>query len=488
MTKAKNYKNLLPKMIDQSDSLAYVVSTEGKLLYANQATAAWMDTKPTELVGRQLTYTSASLPDHSRTAVMGLCPPPELTTPRETGAPGKRDFYICNRRPSGLGWRQATGFRILTPTWGVLVLVVADAHDLPAAPVLDPEQPEMNHLHTALARMREHSQLTYRLDALVGTSSFATRLRRQATIASQSQSDLLIVGPSGSGKQFLARTIHTARLGDVGEANSPMLTPIHCELADQPLIHTAISQTIARQRKAPFRSKRSAGPTESLLLLNVDRLSPAAQSELLGFLQLPDFGLRVIATAEQPLNAPGVTDFDPELAAFLSTMTIPLISISQRLEDIPLLAQSILERFNLTGRQQFSGLDPQVLRQFQEFLWPGNLDQLAEVIESAAGAATTPVIQSTDLPKSFQQQLRAQRIGRAAEVTIDLDEYLESIEKQLLLRALQQAKGNKSQASRLLGINRARLLRRIGHFDLDLVFKTGPDETPLESPAFEEID
>jgi DNA-binding NtrC family response regulator len=123
-----------------------------------------------------------------------------------------------------------------------------------------------------------------------------------------------------------------------------------------------------------------------------------------------------------------------------------------------------------------------------EYLWPGNLDQLSELIRQAATEAKTSLLVPADLPKKFHDSLSAQRIGQPAETMVHLDSYLESVERELITRAIQQSKGNKTKAAKLLSINRAKLLRRLNYFQLEIEIGVEAEETDVIEPsAFEEI-
>ncbi len=164
---------------------------------------------------------------------------------------------------------------------------------------------------------------------------------------------------------------------------------------------------------------------------------------------------------------------------------------NRRAEDIPLLAQAILERCNPGRTHQVEGVDQAAAQLLIEFQWPGNLDQLNEVISSACQTTHRNLITPADLPKKFHDCIKAQRIGSLAETEIDLEQYLQQIERELLTRALQQAKGNKTRAAQLLGISRAKFLRRLQFFGIEIemeIESAAPDEDLLEPSAFEEID
>jgi DNA-binding NtrC family response regulator len=219
---------------------------------------------------------------------------------------------------------------------------------------------------------------------------------------------------------------------------------------------------LASQNKK--RQHDPAATTSTLLLLEVDKLDARSQQEVLGYLQLPGFSIRTISTATQELFAQE-SSFDQQLASHLSTLTIELPTVTQRREDLPLLAQAILEFGNDKNVKQFSGFTRQAIEQICEYDWPQNLDQLTAEIENAAAQATGNIIQATDFSDRIHHAIQAQRFAAKPEVRIQLDDFLLNIEKQLVERSIAQAKGNKTKAAELLGISRAKLSRRLQQFE-----------------------
>jgi len=259
----------------------------------------------------------------------------------------------------------------------------------------------------------------------------------------------LIVGPTGSGREHVARTVVA---GSDSEASDTKLIPLHCSITDPAQIQTTMKELLKQQ-----------STKATLLLIDVDLMDAGSQQELLGYLQLPGLSARMIATSSTELIN-SKTNFDQTLASRLSTMTIDLPPLSQRREDLPLLAQAILESKNDQQARQFSGFTRQAIEMICEYDWPENFGQLASAIEEAASNATGSIIQVADFSETFRHSIKAQQFAPKEETTIDLDQYLLTIEEQLVGRAVAQAKGNKTKAAELLGISRAKLLRRLAVF------------------------
>jgi len=146
---------------------------------------------------------------------------------------------------------------------------------------------------------------------------------------------------------------------------------------------------------------------------------------------------------------------------------IQLPPLAERRGDIPLLAQWFVEEANARSGKQVAGLSAEALDRLDAYGWPGNVDELGRVIDEAHRAAEGVEIAVRDLPQPIHLAHAAAAHPRRAEETIVLEQFLARIERELLVRALQRAKGNKTKAARLLGMTRPKLYRRLVQLGLE---------------------
>ena len=246
-----------------------------------------------------------------------------------------------------------------------------------------------------------------------------------------------------------------------GTSSSP-LAPLACNLLDAELLESTIASFVASC--AELQIERPA----ALLLLEVDQLPPDAQQTLAGILSIGELNVRTLATARQSLVDLAAKDrFRKDLAFALSTLTIHVPPLCERMPDVPLLAQFFLERFNAGGGKQLSGFAADALDQLAAYSWPENVDELAELVQRACETAVGPVIQPADLPDKLRATAAADAHPQRTDDTIVLPEFLAEIEKELLQRALRRTKGNKAKAARLVGLPRPRFLRRLQFFGIE---------------------
>lgn len=272
--------------------------------------------------------------------------------------------------------------------------------------------------------------------------------QRVARAAIASGADTLIVGPIGGGMEQIARAIHYSQYSS---GSAPPLVPLDCAIGDGESLHLALRQVQSdRERTAKGR----------LLLLHADRMDSRLMNELAGFVALPHFDIGILSTSEQSLREmAGRNQFDAPLANHLSTLEIQLPPLRDRIQDLAILCQALIEDFNAEGNQQFSGIHADAIDMLCQYPWPRNVDELAQVIHNTLAVAKPPIIRAADLPKQIQSAIVANRFPQTSEQAIELPAFLREIENELMRRAIRISKGNKAKAARLLGVSRQRVIR-----------------------------
>jgi DNA-binding NtrC family response regulator len=476
----------LARLLDASPDPIWVVDGERRIRYVNRACAEWIGRAAEELVGRECRYRTGDESDPASATADALCPPPTalaggrvsaevvLPAPKEaasqeaglraTGGPAsaaRRADFI----PLGIAGLGVTAVLAWVPSEEIAARDDAE---------LRRQESEAERLHALVARLHHDQATRYALDRLLGESPSMRRVRSQIAIAAGVGASLVIVGPKGAGRGRIARTVHYQ--GKPPEAQPP-LVPLDCAVLGAELLQA----TIRGMTRTARENKRRAG---TLLLNDVDRLPADAQAELAGFLRLVDLPIRIISTSAVALPAlVAQGEFRADLAAWLSTLVMEVPALSSRPEDIPPIAQRMLEEANGRGSKQIGGFTPEALDTLAQYAWPGEADELAEMVAAAHEKAEGPLVTVRDLPRRLFLAADAKRYTHEPDETIVLDEYLADIERELLRRAMQRAKGNKTRAATLLGVTRPRLYRRLVQLGLEqgpVIFEeaTTDGETP----------
>ena len=488
-------KNALAKAFDTAAAPVYLLDSSNVFIYVNPAFLQWTGRTLEQVVGQSCCYRShgstGAAGNDSDAPFNGLAPPPDLLA--AAGDWPSFTATVSVGLVDGLQQRQCQ-FVALPSTAGeitsALVLGVIQTHSSePNGNVGDNAKEtsvDANALHGVLVRLEHELRRHFAVESLVGVSDFSVRLRKQVLAAGGNDLEITIVGPAGTGRQHLANMIFEKRCwaeeaGTKSFAERPVI--LQGSIADAQLVQSCVRQALenagelAKEKRAYVdqsgtRSARGrAGgwrPAAWLLVTDADRLNHSAQAELWSSMQQQKTNLRIIATSENDLIKAAETGvFHKGLAWRINTLVIETISLAQRSADIPLLAQYFLEDQNRDRAQAVARFDDKAMQMLTEYHWPDNIAELRTVVEQSASACGGAVVKAADLPEQFHHAVKAQRSGKHEEVKIDLDRYLEKIESELMSRAIRFAKGNKTKAAGLLGLNRARLLRRIEHLGLE---------------------
>ncbi|MEM7315861.1 MAG: helix-turn-helix domain-containing protein [Planctomycetota bacterium] len=451
MPRATLSKTVIAKLLESSPRPAYLLDDRRKIVFANQALADWLGVDKVSLANLQCDYHSQSPASSEKPQVQGLAVPPAAYEGRSLLGTIHRQKKSDDSDGSlnALFWPIEDEKDNVT---GVLTLVTDGNHDL-SSTSRDAHHPQ--EIHAALARLRARFMDQFSLDRLVGKSASIQRIREQVTLATQCSARVLIAGPKGSGSARIARTIHSARTGN------PALIPLDCAVNDAEMLRDSLTSFIRSY------AELETDVPPSLMLANVDQLQPEAQKELAGFLAIDELGLQTLAVSNMPFQELLDAGFRSDLATRLSAILIEIPALATRKEDIPQLVQAIVEKHNLESDHQLMGFEEEAIDQLVAYPWPGNEDELEKVVLECARKAEGAFIVAESLPSQIRLGMDAVLNPVTEPETIDLEEFLVGIERDLIGRAMKRAKGVKAEAARMLGISRNKLLRKLSSLGLD---------------------
>ncbi|MDO9280554.1 MAG: sigma-54 dependent transcriptional regulator [Pseudomonadota bacterium] len=289
---------------------------------------------------------------------------------------------------------------------------------------------------------------------------------------------VLVQGESGTGKDLVARAIH----GRGPRRNAPFME-IDCTALPEQLMESELfghergAFTDARATKRGLFEVAAGGV---LFLDEIGELPLGMQSKLLRALENRKFR-RVGGVADIPMDAAIVTAtnrtlrdevkagrFREDLFFRLHVVPIEVPALRERREDVPLLVQHFIERFNKSFGRAVRGTSGEAMELLQQNRWPGNVRELRNVLERTVILLQEDVIQASDLPPEIRWQGGSASASSAGcpfvlpEEGVDL----EGVERGLLEQAFARTGGNQSAAARLLGISRYALRYRMEKFKL----------------------
>ena len=291
------------------------------------------------------------------------------------------------------------------------------------------------------------------------------------------ETTVLLTGESGTGKEVVARFIHHASRRSHGS-----FIAINCAALPDQLLE---SELFGHERGAftgavttkPGRIEQANGGV--LFLDEVGEMAPTVQAKLLRVLEEREFmrlgstrvlhaDIRVIAATNRDLHAAMQRgEFREDLYYRLGVFEISLPPLRDRLDDILELADSFLREIGETVGRPAAGIARDAKDQLLGYAWPGNVRELRNAIERAVILADGGYIRSEHLPVTPPRQVHSVSSDTTAAGPLPAGGVnLEAIERSLVIKALTQARHNKTRAAKLLGLTRAQLYSRIEKYRL----------------------
>ncbi len=304
-----------------------------------------------------------------------------------------------------------------------------------------------------------HDRRHYR--RIVGKSVKMQEIYNMVDNLRETETTVLITGPSGTGKELIAEALH-----EDSPRTSKALIKVNCSALSENLLESELFGHVKGAFTGAVRDK--AGRFEladggSIFLDEIGDISPLIQLKLLRVLQEKEFervgdakplraDVRVIAATNRNLRElvrRGL--FREDLFYRLKVVEIALPPLREHNEDIPLLIDHFCKRFNNSFSKRITGVDDNVLSFFMNYHWPGNVRELEHAIEHAFVLCPGGVV--------TQEHLPADITGGEAEA--GQEEQPMTISSDAVKEALRTAGGNKAKAARLLGISRQTIYRKI---------------------------
>ncbi len=318
-------------------------------------------------------------------------------------------------------------------------------------------------------------QENYYFGKMVSKSKAMNSVFKLAEKVAQYNTTVLISGDSGTGKELIARGIHFA-----GQRAKKTLVPVNCGGIPENLLESELfgykkgAFTGAdRDRKGLF--EEADGGT--IFLDEIGELTLPLQVKLLRVLQGDEIravgdsktkkiDVRVIAaTAKHLEDEVSKGTFREDLFFRLNVLSIKLPPLRDRPEDIPLLCQHFIDRFNIRLEKEIKGITPAAMSLLLKHSWPGNVRELENIIERAVVLAEDAIL----LPENFPPELGAESDTEKMDDLFEgysLKAARKILEKKIITRALKATGGNRTKAARILEISHPSLLSKIKTYNI----------------------
>jgi PAS domain S-box-containing protein len=320
-----------------------------------------------------------------------------------------------------------------------------------------------------LSRMLDQDTVFH---GMVGYSDKMKKVFHLIEKAAQSDFPVFITGESGTGKELVARAIH-----ELGPRHDQSYVQVNCAALSESLLESELFGHIkgaftgaVQHRKGRFEIAHKG----DIFLDEIGDLPMPVQVKLLRVLENKTFervgesrslsvDVRIITATNKNLSV--LIDqekFREDLFYRINVIPVHLPALRERKEDIPHLVDFFIKRLSSGDKKDIKGLSPQAMKVFMDYSWPGNIRELKSALEYSFVVADSELIRPEHLPKNVSDSVSAFPASTSQIKPAENDQ------KNALIEALRQSRGNKSEAARILGINRVTVLNRMRKYGIDL--------------------
>jgi DNA-binding NtrC family response regulator len=334
-----------------------------------------------------------------------------------------------------------------------------------------------------LRREKKGTERKRSFEGIIGESPPMQRIYELIETVAKSDSNILIMGETGTGKDLVARAIH-----NISNRRKKPFVKVDCTAIPRELLESelfghekgAFTGAVVK-REGKFQQANGG----TLFLDEVGNLPEYVQMKLLNVLQdrqvtpigasAPiDVDIRLLAaTNVDLLKEVKNGDFREDLYYRLDVVTIDLPALRDRKADIPLLIDHFLQVYNIHHHGKPNSISPEALELLMRYSWPGNVRELENVIEEVCILRDKQTIETQDLPLNILNEVIyipkrfCRPSSRVTEVK-PLQEAVEDSEESAVTKALAATKGNKKAAAKLLGISRVTLYEKIRKYGISI--------------------
>ena len=303
------------------------------------------------------------------------------------------------------------------------------------------------------------------------------RLFEMLELVSGNDTTVLLEGESGTGKELFARAIHSLSHRKKG----PIIT-VNCGALPDTLLESELFGYKAgaftdAKRDKPGRFAQAENGT--LFLDEIGDISPMLQMRLLRVLQEKVYeplgstkseraDVRIVAATNKNLEElvqQGL--FREDLYYRINIVTLFLPPLRERKEDIPLLVEHFLRRFNSLRGKKIQGLSPKAMNLLMSYDFPGNIRELENIVEYATVVCKNRFIRRVHLPETLQQKIALRKILASEKIT-ESEPSLEALEKDIIYRTLREHNWSRKLTAAQMGIHPTTLWRKMKRLNLEI--------------------
>jgi two-component system response regulator HydG len=321
--------------------------------------------------------------------------------------------------------------------------------------------------------LKKRLSIEFGFSKIIGNSKKMHELFEVLALAAPSDTTILILGESGTGKELIANAIHQNSV----RVNKPFIK-VNCAALSDNLLESELfghekgAFTGAHARRLG-RFEQAHGGT--LFLDEIGDMSPITQTKILRVLQEGEFervggektikvDVRIVAATNKNLEEEVKNNnFRLDLFYRLSVVPVYVPPLHDRKEDIPLLAEHFIQKYAEKNQQHIRKISPQVIDLFMRYSWPGNIRELENVIQRAVILCKEDTLLPEVLPATFKNLTNIQSYD-SVDSLVGLS--IKEVEKELILRTLEQTNHNITRTAEILGITRRGLQYKLNELGI----------------------
>lgn len=460
------FKENIQDILDNIEEGIHIVDSSGKIVYYNRFAAQLDNVNPEEALGRHILEIYPSLTKDTSTILNVI----------KTGKP------ILNNQQS---FKNYKGVEITTINSTIPIIsgkkvigALEVSRDITEVKKLSEKLVDLQaelFKEGKIEKRYDGSKAVFNFADIIGTSEVMLRLKKDALTISESPSPVMVYGETGTGKELLVHAIHNAS----PRRDKPFIAQ-NCAALPETLLESILFGTVkgsftgAENRPGLF--EIADGGT--LFLDEINSMSLQLQAKLLRVIQ--DGNVRRVGdtrTIHVDVRIMTAINIDPrqalqdrslrdDLFFRLSVISLKMPALREKREDIPLLIQYFIKKYNKKLGKNVKTVEPDVQEFFMSYAWPGNVRELEHAIEGAMNIAEGNAIDSRCLPYYLYEAFQKSRSTNEDQEIKSLKAAIYEMEKELIEKALKKSGGNITRAAEVLDIPRQTLQYKIGKYGL----------------------
>ena len=461
ITKLQKRYSYLETIINESFEELGAVDKNGCLVYISKKSASNLGVEPSAALGRNINELTKSclLPKVARTGIPEVS---KIKRPNKEPVPVMVTPLYHNKELEGAVCKS-------------IFSSLHEAHDFMDRIFNIPE-------NNKLLRKKDEPKITnLSFEDIIGNSKEILRLKHEAARAAHGNSNILLLGETGTGKEIFAHAIHSE-----SDRKSGSFVRVNCAGIPENLLEAELfgyeEGAFTGARKGGKPGKFELADKGTLFLDEIGDMRMVMQAKILRVLQdhevervggvkVKRLDIRVIAATNKDLVTmvrKGL--FREDLYYRLDVVTLQIPPLRNRAEDIPLLIKEFIPSIRNYTRSNVTRVSEKVVKLFQSYQWPGNIRQLKNILEGAMNLCNGDVIGFDELPERIKRELLdLNKADRQIPAACGAVSNLQEIEKETIIRALNSYQGNKRRTAQYLGIPRSSLYNKIKRYKIEEV-------------------